>query len=298
MQIEIEPSIRNRIEELNGWARSLYEEHGRPANARLRHDGTHMLDGSPAYRFRFPQKHGKKIIMKIIYYHRPGFLASEEEAPIGKEWNEAVRQSYDNTFENNVNDRDRARYKPQSSLSTLDNAVEYFRANEETEEEVLAELKLAKGKRILELGPGAGHLIEKVLKRKATVIAIDHSDKVIAAIAKRFEKQLKTQQLLTLKGDYGELPPSESIDHAVSIYSTETHPFPDDVFKAVSGTLKKGGRYTVVELTPFHRELARLLQKAGLEIERVKVTPRSDTLYAIPGQLIHSYTTMITARKP
>jgi len=58
-----------------------------------------------------------------------------------------------------------------------------------------------KGDAVLEIGPGTGVLTQELLKRGATVIALEADERAVASLKQSFESEIMAQRLVIIHGD-------------------------------------------------------------------------------------------------
>ena len=66
---------------------------------------------------------------------------------------------------------------------------------------IIESAQIKTGDNILEIGPGTGTLTEKLLQTGARVIAIEKDDELFALLSKKFEKEIKNEQLELIHDD-------------------------------------------------------------------------------------------------
>ncbi len=268
MELIIPEDIRKDVARLNQRARELAQKHGY-RGVRLRYFGSgvihpftviaiHELDASGTVRTKIHKLSGQMI--------------SEQQKPISTYY--AAIKRYEN-----------AGFKFSYYIS-------------EIYAPILREMNLSPQAKVLELGPGKGELLAQILERGVEAHAVEFAPAVAAHLRRRFAKAISAKKLKVIEREYTEVSNTRwwqevdgKMDHVVACASTETHLDPTRLFDTVKRALKVGGKFTVVECTPFHEELTWHLQQAGLEVEKVQVIPSPIR------DVGNSYYTLITARR-
>ncbi|MFH0713137.1 MAG: methyltransferase domain-containing protein [Candidatus Micrarchaeota archaeon] len=283
MQLEIHPSIKPRVRQLNALAKEMIESCDSPANVQFRF-GNNVNHNEIA----FPATNKRNRVLQIIAFNQRAEPKSAREVQL-ETWHETERTS----------DEESLPYIFELPNASIPTALRD--AWDRTESEAIKQLQLKEGQHVLELGPGKGSAIAKILRTKAKVTAIDHLPAVTAKLQRQYAPYIQNGQLKLHTGQYTETTRASQwrhgeMDHVVSFWATNQHPFPQNVFKMVRAALKPGGTYTFVEATPFYDHTIAQLKKAGLQVEKVEV---KETVPKIPidGKKVELYTTVITAVK-
>lgn len=155
-------------------------------------------------------------------------------------------------------------------------------------ERIQASLALQPAERVLEVGCGAGVLLEAMLAQCASACAIDHSPDMVALAAARNTAAIAAGRLDLRQGDACALPwPDASCDAAASAHMFFFVERPRDMLRDIARVLKPGGRLAIATsphsrlgrwfLAPYARamhcyadaELAAMLHECGFAEARV-----------------------------
>ncbi len=289
MQVNIEPAIRRKVDTLNETARDILERHG-TSNSRLAYTLSEKLPYNQTIRLMYPDKEAGKATINSLVFNTRGTLVDRHSMEL--EAREAMRVLANDALFSAIEEARKTRQTNTTAeeiLAQIRNAV-------------LQEMHVKQGDSILELGPGEGHLVKEMLAKGGTITAVDDSTQLTQKLRQRFIDEILAKKLRVEKRDYADLPNAPTwrygqFNHVVASNSTEKHAFPSKVFRIARAALKKGGKLTIVEITPFHEELRQHLERAGFEVEKVQIgkhAPGFHPLYKVPKELFY---TMITARK-
>jgi SAM-dependent methyltransferase len=142
---------------------------------------------------------------------------------------------------------------------------------------------------VLDVGCGDGAMAQLLAPRAKSYTCIDRSDKMIAAARARLHE---TQGVRFVVGDAQELPEKDARFDDVLLFNVLTHvPTPARVLSEAARVLRPRGRVAIVTLAEHDQEavtaayhhqnagfkpahLKKLLQKAGLVVERCEITSR------------------------
>jgi ubiquinone/menaquinone biosynthesis C-methylase UbiE len=149
-------------------------------------------------------------------------------------------------------------------------------------------LALQKEERVLEVGCGAGVLLEEMLVRCASACAVDHSPDMVALAARRNAVAIANGRLELIQADAHRLPwPTASCHAAVSAHMFFFVERPREMLTEIARVLKPGGRLVIATsprsqagnwlLAPYARamhcydddELAAMLGTCGFSEQQV-----------------------------
>lgn len=160
-------------------------------------------------------------------------------------------------------------------------------------ERIKAELALRPHERVLEVGCGAGVLLDEMLAQAASGCAIDHSADMVALAAERNAAAVRDARLDLRQGDAHTLPwPDASCEAAASAHMLFFVERPLDMLGEIARVLKPGGRVVIATsprsrlgswlFAPYARamrcytddELAAMLRQVGFAEVRVRTEKR------------------------
>ncbi|MFH1246979.1 MAG: methyltransferase domain-containing protein, partial [Candidatus Micrarchaeota archaeon] len=259
MQLEIEHEIRAEVARLNETANRILRRHNKP-NARLIYAGTcGKCKGEPTFQLRWPNTRTREILFKD--FTKTGKHQQTTKQPLDQ-WTHGIMHHTEHFYTHAANGN--------TSIASHSDAL--------VRRIIIDELQLYPQKRVMELGPGNGELLEMALSRGANVTAVDHSLAIARRITSKFKTAVQSGNLNVAHAQFTELPNLPWWRHGqltavYSLASTDLHPQPDALFKVVRAALKPGGKFVIAEITPLHSELTSRLKKAGFRIKKVKVIP-------------------------
>ena len=124
----------------------------------------------------------------------------------------------------------------------------YRKSNLERNEWTLELLDLQPNHNVLEIGPGPGVTLQKILSRvsRGRVVALDHSKTMLAQCRRRNSKAIVQGRLQLIECDYGMLKSiSEPFDRIIAVNSLQFSGINDDVLNSLLGLLKPEGKLTI-----------------------------------------------------
>ncbi len=286
MEVEIDREIKREIKMLDDAAQTILAKHGSP-NARLMYVPSEIqpFNRVPQINVAEKRKDGVVIVSKV--FDKRGNLGRQFEMPM-EEHRELSKIVGERGMEMLVA---AGRQKNPQAANIQDQLTQ----------KALQHMNLHSGEKLMEFGPGEGKLIAGALKAGAAVLAVDRSSAILAMLKRKFRDAVSSEQLQIVDADYLDLPNHPSwhygeMDHLASLFATEKHLYPRALFKMAHAALKKGGKFTIVEATPFYNELAAHLKRAGFNVEKVQVGKFPETVHPLLGRNT-AYYTLVTATK-
>ena len=99
-----------------------------------------------------------------------------------------------------------------------------------------------RGKKVLEVGSGAGRFTEILVKTGAAVVSFDLS----SAVEANYENNYKNGDLLIFQGNIYDIPfPDEYFDYVFCYGVLQHTPEPESAYRAIFKKLKKGGKISI-----------------------------------------------------
>lgn len=122
------------------------------------------------------------------------------------------------------------------------------KSNLERNEWSIRLLELKPEDEVLEIGPGPGVTLQKILSHvtRGKVVALDHSQTMLSQCRRRNKKAIQQGLLQLIEGDYtkpDEIP--GKFDKILAVNSLQFSGINDAVLKSIHGHLKPGGRLAI-----------------------------------------------------
>lgn len=143
-----------------------------------------------------------------------------------------------------------------------------FLVSEKSLDKIVSTANACKGDKILEIGPGTGILTEKLLAKKATVLAVEKDNRLVEILKTRFAQEINNKQLVLIQSDFLKLK------------------FPEFLIK----NKFRAGKYKVVANLPYQITspvLERLVERGFLPSSATLTIQKevAERLCAQPGEL-------------